>query len=205
MSHFVGRELLRRSRASPLFEPFPEKCRSLHQRRYISTPGVCRIQRINCLQPRNSVTSDKIPDFANGSPARFYENNNFDITRPRSTESRRVTMLRKWILLSVSMFAVGLIKSGTPGSANEWLGPRLSAPTIPYKPGYGSLRAGGGDHYLGGWLRGCSCRQPGERNPIYYRRTNSALYTNTGINENNSSQPVQPIPPSPIQPNVASQ
>jgi len=112
-------------------------------------------------------------------------------------------MLRKWILYSVNIFAATVMVSGTPGNANEWLGPRLSAPTIPYKPGYGSLQAGGGDHFVGAWLHGCSCRRPDERKPIHVRRTNSALYANTNGIGNNSSQPTQTIPPAPTPSDIA--
>ncbi len=114
-------------------------------------------------------------------------------------------MLRKWILYSVNILVVTAVLAGTDGRANDFVGLRLSPPTIPYKPGYGSLQAGGGDHYLGGWLRGCSCRRPGERNPIYYR-TNSGLYANssTSVIGNNTSQPVPAIPPAPTPSNVAS-
>lgn len=113
-------------------------------------------------------------------------------------------MLRKSILYSVIMLTVTVMVSGTPGSANEWLGPRLSAPTIPYKPGYGSLQAGGGDHFVGAWLHGCSCRRPDERKPIHFRRTNSALYANTSTIGNHTSQPTPTIPPAPTQSDVAS-
>ena len=112
-------------------------------------------------------------------------------------------MLRKWILHSVGMLAVATMLLGTPGNANEWAGPRLSQPTIPYKPGYGSGQAGGGDHFVGAWLHGCSCRRPGERNPVCYRRADSGVYGNTSFNANNSSQSMQVNQPSTIQTNVA--
>ena len=102
------------------------------------------------------------------------------------------------------MLAVTVMVSGTPGSANEWLGPRLSAPTIPYKPGYGSLQPGGGDHFVGAWLHGCSCRRPDTHSPGHFRRTSARLYANTSAIGNNASQPTQAIPPAPTQSNVAS-
>ena len=151
-----------------------------------------------------SATTDKISEFVRGSGGKFYENNNFVVSRSHSTEPRRVTMFRKWIFYSVSMFAVAFMFSGTTGRASDFTGLRMSPPTIPYKPGYGSLRAGGGDHFVGAWLHGCSCRRPGEPHPVFYRRTNPAVYASTSSSMNNSSEPTQTIPPAPSPSNVAS-